>query len=160
MSDVFLALGSNLGNLQENLLNALDEIRLLSAKEVLCSSFYQSEAHRLDDNFHPPYLNAVCNIETTLNPFQLLKRLKGIEKSLGRVETEKWGNRVLDIDILFFDAIVIQTESLTLPHPRIAQRRFVLEPLQEIAPNLVFPALGFDLNKALTQCTDNPILAI
>src|SRR5690606_2525567 len=90
----------------------------------------------------PAFLNAVAEVQTTLDPHALLRNLLDIERSLGRQRREKWGPRTIDLDLLLYGQCILDTPELTLPHPRMHQRRFVLGPLAEIAPNLRHPRLG------------------
>ena len=129
---VFLGLGSNLEDREQNITNAINMLDNHPQVTVYnLSSLYESEPVGLKDQ--PIYLNAVAHILTTLTPFELLKVCLNIEKSLGRVRTTKWGPRIIDIDILLFGNLTISTSELTLPHPYFHKRRFVLIPMDEIA---------------------------
>ena len=135
---VYLGLGSNMGDRQDNLDRALDLLsqRLRMGK---ISSIYDTEA--LGDTDQPRFLNLVCQAHTRLEPAGLLALVKGIEKKLGRVG--KSGTpRPIDIDILLYGEQVTQTPELVIPHPKMAERAFVLVPLAEIAPDLVHPVNG------------------
>lgn len=103
------------------------------------SSLYETEP--VDYKDQPWFLNLVCSVETDLPPQALLKLAKTIEKNLGRKLTRRFGPRLIDIDILFYDDLVLDSPDLIIPHPRLAERAFVLVPLKEIAPNLVHPLL-------------------
>ena len=136
---VYLGLGSNLGDRKANLERALELAgEWLRIEEV--SSLYETVP--LGHTDQPMFLNAVCRVDTDLGPFQLLSLLKGIETAMGRVPSFANGPRCVDLDILFCGDLVIETPELTVPHPRIAERAFVLIPLVEIAPDLVHPASG------------------
>ncbi len=139
MSIVYLGLGSNLGDRKQNLAQAL---QLISQQVVVqkISSIYETEP--VDYREQPLFLNAVCRISTRLNPKELLRLVKGIEVRMGRTPSFANAPRIIDIDILFFDDEVISTQELTIPHPRLAGRAFVLVPLAEIAPDLVHPVIG------------------
>lgn len=139
MVEVFLGLGSNMGSRQAQLEEAL---RRLSEKVSLqkLSSFYETEPVGYIEQAW--FLNAVCQGETTLEPFPLLEFVKGVEKEMGRVPAIINGPRNIDIDILFYGREAISTPLLTIPHPRLTERAFVLVPLVEIAPYLVHPLLG------------------
>ena len=135
----YLSLGSNLGDRLTNLQNAISYLPP-KAKPIIQSSVYETEPWGYSDQ--PAFLNQVIKAETTLEPTKLLKFLKKIEVILGRKETFRFGPRLIDLDILFYDDLVLETPTLTIPHPRIAERAFVLIPLAEIAPELCHPVLG------------------
>jgi len=135
---VYLGLGSNMGERQENLTLALDYIsqRLRIEKK---SSVYDTEP--VGDAKQPRFLNMVCRVTTSLAPATLLTVLKGIESKMGRLPGPPNSPRPIDIDILLYGDQVIETHELKIPHPRLAERAFVLVPLVEIAPDLVHPVL-------------------
>ena len=140
MKTAYLALGSNIGDREANLRTAVnllesDEIRILRR-----SSLYETAPQEMLDQ--PWFLNAAVEIETSLFPLQLLARVRGIERQMGRRRVTPKGPRNIDIDILFYGRTVMATAELEVPHPRIAQRRFVLEPLAEIAPEFRHPVNG------------------
>ena len=139
MITVYLGLGSNLGNRRDNLDRALDFLsqRLRIGK---VSSIYDTEP--VGNINQPRFLNLVCQAYTTLSPIELLALVKGIENKLGRVPSKSNAPRPIDIDILFYGDQVIETPELIVPHPRLAERAFVLIPLAEIAPELVHPVSG------------------
>lgn len=138
LHDVYLGLGANLGDRAATLRAALAQ--LSPAVEVLrCSRLYETPPW--GDLDQPSFLNAVCHGRTALAPEALLAQLKQIERDLGRVATRRWGPRALDLDILFYDQLVLSTASLTIPHALLHQRAFVLVPLREIAPDLQHPLL-------------------
>lgn len=149
---VFLALGSNIGDRENNLRTALGK---LSEKEVffpqVVSSLYETEAQYVTDQ--PDFLNMVLSGSTKLEPMQLLTECKRIEQEMGRNFAEKrYGPRTIDIDILFYDAKMIKDKQLTIPHPGISERRFVLEPLAEIAAEFVHPQLRLKIGDLLIRC--------
>jgi len=125
----FIALGSNLGDREGYLRGALREVGTLVAE----SQVYETEPVGGPDE-QGPYLNMVVEIETTLDPFALLRRCQRIEAEAMRQRVVRWGPRTLDVDLILYDGVTIQSDELTLPHPRFAERRFVLTPLAEIAP--------------------------
>lgn len=135
---VYLSLGSNMGDKRENLLEAIKRVGELENTEVVKSStILETEpfGYIEQDNF----LNACLEVKTLLTPQEFLSSILKIELDMGRVREIKWGPRVIDIDILFYDDEIIQEDNLAVPHPWICEREFVLEPLSEIAPNYVHP---------------------
>jgi 2-amino-4-hydroxy-6-hydroxymethyldihydropteridine diphosphokinase len=138
MHEVFFSIGSNLGCREQNLGQVIDcfntDLKIL-VKGV--SSVYETSPVGKTDQ--PDFLNAVISGLTRLTPPELLDYVKDIEKIMGREETERWGPRIIDIDILLYEGVVMQTEKLTVPHAEMKNRAFVLIPLAEIAPGLVFP---------------------
>ena len=139
MASVYLGLGSNLGEREENLWQALT---LLCAQVSLekVSSVYETEPVGYKEQ--PLFLNLVCRIATDLSPGELLHLAKDIETSMGRVPSFGSSPRIIDIDILFYEDRIMSTQNLTIPHPRLQDRAFVLMPLAEIAPDLIHPELG------------------
>jgi 2-amino-4-hydroxy-6-hydroxymethyldihydropteridine diphosphokinase len=140
-----LAFGSNLGDREATILGALDDLRATDGIEVTAvSRLYETTAVKPDgvDVDAPAYLNAVALIRTSLHPEELLGVVNQIEHEHGRVRTERWGDRTLDVDIVTFASVVRDTKRLTLPHPRAAERDFVLVPWLEIEPNAVLPGRG------------------
>jgi len=133
-----IALGSNLGDRRETLELAISQIRNFPESNFLTvSSFHETVAltERGEDSSKPSYLNAVCLIETTLSAQELLELCSEVEANLGRVRAERWQDRTIDLDIVAFGDQVIETENLSVPHPRAHERLFVLLPWQEIDPD-------------------------
>lgn len=131
MAQVFLGLGSNLGNKKNNIANAIKEIALLTNTTVIQKSkLYNTKPEGHLDQ--PDFINAAIEIETKLSPQKLLAELQQIEIKLGREKTFKGGPRIIDIDILTYDNLEISTPELTIPHPEMNKRNFVLKPLSEI----------------------------
>ncbi|RZF61307.1 2-amino-4-hydroxy-6-hydroxymethyldihydropteridine diphosphokinase [Sphingobacterium corticibacterium] len=153
MNKVFLLLGANLGNPATQLAKALEKIESQVGKIEVCSSLYESEAWGVTDQ--PTFLNQVALVSTSLPPLDILDTIQTIENNLGRVRLSKWGARVIDIDILYFNHDCIQHERLVVPHPYLPDRRFVLVPLSEIAPSFTHPKLGLTTIDLLTQCEDS-----
>ena len=132
---VFLGLGSNEGDVQANLLHAIEELKKLHGTTLEASStFVETEPWGVTDQ--PCFLNAVIEIRTPLEPSELLSAIERIECALGRKPTYRWGPRVIDIDILVYGHRTVVTPKLVIPHPYITQRDFVIRPLREIAPEV------------------------
>jgi 2-amino-4-hydroxy-6-hydroxymethyldihydropteridine diphosphokinase len=140
MAVVYVAIGSNLGKRIATLELALGRM-VVGGKIVLVdkSPYYETAPEGLKDQ--PPFVNAVLRLQTDLTPRELLHRLQGIEESLGRRRGIRWGPRTIDLDLLLYDDIILKEESLEIPHPRMHERRFVLEPLCDIAPEVMHPLL-------------------
>ena len=135
MSRVYLSLGSNLGDRAAYLRRAVEMLaRLPETRVTACSTPIETPPWGNTDQ--PAFLNMAVALETALTPEELLARVQGIETALGRQRTEHWGPRTLDIDLLVFEGETRDTPTLRLPHPHLTERRFVLEPLAEIAPEL------------------------
>jgi len=147
---IFLLLGSNLGDRQENIAEAQRRIGLLG--RLRTSPSYMTGAW--GNKLQPDFINKVIEIETKLPPEELLKNILAIETAMGRVRTEKWGPRVIDIDILFYDSQIVNTPDLTIPHPQIQFRKFALEPLNDIAGTFIHPVLKKTIEELLRECTD------
>ncbi|PRY67432.1 2-amino-4-hydroxy-6-hydroxymethyldihydropteridine diphosphokinase [Glaciihabitans tibetensis] len=153
-----LSLGSNLGDRERTIRDAtarvagIDRVTLTGA-----SALVETPALKLDgiDHAAPAYLNAILRVSTTLAPEQLLEAVNAIENALGRVRVERWGDRTLDIDIVTFGDVVSDDATLTLPHPRAAERGFVLVPWLELDPHAVLPGRG--AVSALPAATSNDV---
>ncbi len=140
MAEAYIAMGSNLGKR----VAALELARKHMSKEgdlalIDSSPYYETEPQGLPDQ--PRFVNAVVHLKTDLTPRELLQRLEGIELALGRQRGIKWGPRIIDLDILLYDDIIVKEDTLEIPHPRMHERRFVLEPLCDIAPEVNHPLL-------------------
>ncbi|MBD0402113.1 2-amino-4-hydroxy-6-hydroxymethyldihydropteridine diphosphokinase [Flammeovirga sp. EKP202] len=150
--NIVLLLGANLGNKEETLRQAVMEINNDIGEVLSLSHFYETAAWGKEDQ--PSYYNQVLVCKTTMSPQDLLNTTQNIEHKLGRVRKEKWGARIIDVDILFIESEVVSDENLKVPHPFIQERRFTLEPLTEILPNFVHPVLNQSLSDILLRCKD------
>jgi len=153
ITQLFLSLGGNLGNTREIFEGAYPLIEKNIGKISVYSSIYQTQAWGpipQDD-----FLNQVLLVSTTLNPQACLTEMLAIEKEFGRERKERWGPRSIDLDLLYYGDLIIAEADLTIPHPRIAERKFILTPLAEIAPLYVDPVSGLTANAMLLACEDN-----
>ena len=153
MSKAYLMIGGNLGDRKENLQQAIILIRKSCGPLIKISSLYETAAWGLVDQ--PSFLNQALEISTSLSAIELLSSILSIEKDMGRTRTEKLGPRLIDIDILFFNDEVHDLPHLKIPHPELQNRRFVLTPLAEIAPQLQHPVLKKNIAQLLEECPDN-----
>ena len=151
MVQVYLGLGSNLGDREQNLARATD-LLAQRVKIEKTSSLYVTEP--VDYRDQPLFLNAVCRIQTSLAPDELLGLAQRIEAALGRKPSFRNGPRPIDIDILFYGNMVVNIPHLVIPHPRVQERAFVLVPLEEIAPRLVHPVSGRTVREMVGQLRD------
>jgi dihydropteroate synthase/2-amino-4-hydroxy-6-hydroxymethyldihydropteridine diphosphokinase len=135
----YLALGTNLGDRAANIHTALDALSAFAIVEETAFLYETPPAYVTDQ---PAFLNTACRIRTALGPLDLLRALKTIERELGRQESIRYGPRLIDVDILFYGDLVLESEEATIPHPRLAERDFVLEPLGDLAPDLRHPQMG------------------
>lgn len=150
----FIGVGSNLGDRRANCREARTRIaELPDTRVVKESSLYESEPH---GNAKTWFGNSVLEIETEFAPNELLKHLKAIEATMGRkrVKGKRWGSRVIDLDILLYDNEIVEKRNLKVPHPRLPERRFVLVPLSELAPQLVHPNLNVSISELLSATKD------
>jgi 2-amino-4-hydroxy-6-hydroxymethyldihydropteridine diphosphokinase len=148
----FLSLGSNLGSRAKNLAAAVRFIREHGVEVLRASSAYETEP--VDHLDQPWFLNQVLQVRSSLSPFALLKLAKSIEARMKRVPTVAKGPRTIDIDILFADDLIVDLPDLAIPHPRLAQRNFVLVPLCEIAPEFRHPVLGKTIRELALSSSD------
>lgn len=149
MSVAYIGIGSNIGNRQENCLHAIELLQKSGIIVTKRSSIYETEPWGVKEQ--PSFINMVIEVETERGPEELLNILKDIEKQMGRTETVKWGSRVIDLDILLFDNIILNTEDLKIPHPFMHERDFVLRPLFEISPDVTHPLLKMSVSALIQQ---------
>lgn len=142
MATAFIALGSNLGDRRDYLDRALERLRQVAGITVDAVSAYHETAPVGGPPGQGNFLNAAAALQTTLAPQELLQTLQAIENGLGRTRSERWGPRTIDLDLLLYDDVILDEPTLTIPHPRLHERSFVLEPLVEIAPQARHPLLG------------------
>lgn len=145
MSIAYIALGTNLGDKEKNLKQALLFLMQQGVEVIKVSSFMLTEPYGVLDQ--PKFLNAVCEVNTYLEPFALLRTLLAVERAMGRVRLRRWGERNIDLDLLLYENVIMNKPLLTLPHPDMQNRDFVLLPLAEISPELMHPVL----NKSMEQ---------
>jgi 2-amino-4-hydroxy-6-hydroxymethyldihydropteridine diphosphokinase len=157
MNDVYLLIGGNIGDRMYFLNESMKKIGHLCGEIIQKTSVYETEAWGKTNQ--SSFLNQILRIDTALTPHELLKKLLEIEQSFGRVRTEKNGARTIDIDILYYNDAIISDPTLIIPHPRIADRKFVLIPMAEIAIDHVDPVHKISIKELLTNCQDN-LLAI
>ncbi|MFC1855873.1 2-amino-4-hydroxy-6-hydroxymethyldihydropteridine diphosphokinase [Thermodesulfobacteriota bacterium] len=145
-----MALGSNLGDKEENINKAIEHIRDLSSTTLIKTSplYKTSPVGNVDQDW---FINAVIKVRTQLSPISLLETLLTIENKLGRKREEKWGPRSIDLDILFYDDLIINEKDLLIPHEYLHERRFVLAPLSDIEPELLHPVLKMRISKLLDK---------
>lgn len=158
MANVYLILGSNEGHR----IGLLEKAKYLITEKVgkieQRSKIYVTEPWGVDDQ--PSYYNQVLQINTSLEPQALMVQLLKIEEKLGRLRSEKYAIRTMDIDILFYDHDIINTDRVTIPHPRLHERRFVLEPLNELASELIHPIMELSIRQLLINCIDQKEVTI
>jgi 2-amino-4-hydroxy-6-hydroxymethyldihydropteridine diphosphokinase len=154
---VLLSLGANLGNREDNITSAFDFLResgILTDAHI--SSMYETEPVGYTDQ--PWFVNAVVSGNTTLSAEQLLIVCKSLEYLMGRRHRQRWHEREMDIDILIYGSRIFSSRPLTVPHPRMHERRFVMEPAAEVAPAAIHPRLHRTMHELLDSCTDNSVV--
>jgi len=151
MNRVFLALGSNLGNKPINLLRAIGHISEKIGMFSAVSSVYETQPQGFESE--NDFLNMVVCVETSLSPLEVLNNTQSIEKTMGRTQKSNpfYHDRIIDIDVIAYDDLIFRSENLQLPHPLFHQRRFVLEPFNEIAPDFVHPVLHKKVKELLEE---------
>lgn len=152
----FLGLGSNLGHRRENLRLACQLLEAAGVKILKTSSLYKTQP--VGRKNQPWFYNQVIQVATSLDPWSLLSLVKEIESKLKRKKTIRFGPRTIDIDLLLAGKMVIRSKKLTIPHPRLHQRRFVLEPLNEIAPYTLHPVMKKRIKTLLKETKDDSIV--
>lgn len=152
MTTIYLLLGSNLGDRLALMQSGIGLIQKQVGELMQVSSLYETAPWGGIEQ--SAYLNQVIEVNTLLAPEEVLRVILDIEHELGRVRYERWGARHLDVDLLYYGALQMDTARLTVPHPRLHERRFTLIPLVEIAPEFVHPVLGLTSTSLLAQCTD------
>ena len=152
MNSVYLLTGGNVGNRQQYLQESARLIETLCGKIIRQSAVYETAAWGKTDQ--PAFLNQVLELSTILEPERLMQQLLAIEMVIGRIRAEKYGPRIIDIDILLFNNEVINTALVTIPHPQLANRQFVLTPLNELAAGYVHPVLKKTITELLAVCPD------
>ncbi len=147
MAEVYIGIGSNLGDREDYIRKSIGLMNDFGIAVIRLSSIIETEPYGYTDQ--PPFLNCVAHVETFYSPLHLLNALQLIEKTLGRKRSIRWGPRTIDLDILLYNSVVIDTPRLKIPHPDMVNRYFVLKPLSEIAPDLVNPVLGKTMTELL-----------
>ncbi|MGE6219601.1 2-amino-4-hydroxy-6-hydroxymethyldihydropteridine diphosphokinase [Nubsella zeaxanthinifaciens] len=151
--EAYLLLGTNMGDRNSNLQQAIALIESEIGNVIAASSVYETAPWGKTDQ--PGFLNQAVGVQTALQPLELLQVMLDIEKKMGRVRLEKWGERLIDIDLIFYgEDTILNNEELSLPHPEMHKRRFVLEPLNEIAADYIHPVFKEKVSSILTNLSD------
>ena len=152
MSKVYFSIGSNKGNRSKLINEAIDKIDIIIGKVVLKSSIYETKSWGFNSN---NFYNICILVESELTPDLILNKILTIEKDMGRLKTtDQYSDRCIDIDILFFDNMIVNSKSLEIPHPRIQLRKFVLTPMLELTPDLIHPILKKSIRQLEIECVD------
>ncbi len=151
LNQIYLSLGSNVGNRSEQLNKAIELLNESGGVKKI-SAVYETAAW--GNTNQPPFLNLVLMMMTNDDSVNFMKKLLLIEEKMGRVRNQKWEARIIDIDILYFNSEIINDQELIVPHPHLQERKFVLEPLVEIAPDFIHPVLKLNSLELLNNCTD------
>lgn len=150
--EIYLLIGTNLGQRERNIKNAEDLLEEKAGRILEKSLIYETQAWGIEDQ--PSFLNRVIKFHTYGGPWEILNTIEKIEAEMGRERKEKWGERLIDIDILYFEEVVMNAFDLIIPHPEIQNRRFTLVPLVELAPELLHPQLNMNQSELLEKCPD------
>ena len=153
MNEVYLQLGSNIGDRLDNFDQSIKIITERIGNVLEKSSVYESTPWGVENQRN--FLNQVIFVKSNFDPYTILDLVLQIEKDMGRIRIEKWGERIIDIDILFIDDLIIESENLCIPHEFIAKRKFVLQPMCEIAPAFIHPKLNKTISQLLEECIDD-----
>tara|TARA_B110000914_G_C15490836_1_gene460521 strand:+ start:1299 stop:1781 length:483 start_codon:yes stop_codon:yes gene_type:complete len=152
MSKVYFSIGSNKGNRSGLINEAIDKIDIIIGKVLQKSSIYETKSWGFNSN---NFYNICILLESTLTPELILNKILTIEKDMGRLKTtDQYSDRCIDIDILFFDNMIVNSKSLEIPHPRIQLRKFVLTPMLELTPDLIHPILNKSIRQLELECVD------
>ena len=152
MFKVYLLIGGNLGNREENLKTAVNLLQVDGGKVTGSSAIFETAAWGITNQ--APFLNQALLLETVHQPARLLEIILEVELEMGRIRGEKNGPRIIDIDILFFDDLIISEPHLTIPHPLIQNRRFALAPMRDLEPHLQHPVLKKTISELFDECPD------
>jgi 2-amino-4-hydroxy-6-hydroxymethyldihydropteridine diphosphokinase len=152
MNKIFLITGGNIGDRKKNLKAALGLIQSKIGKIIKSSKIYETDAWGITDQ--KSFYNQVHVVESDFSAQEVMKKILKIEEEMGRVRTIKNAARIIDIDILFFNEDIVNQQNLTIPHPQIINRRFVLSPLNEIASNMIHPVYKKNIHELLAMCKD------
>jgi 2-amino-4-hydroxy-6-hydroxymethyldihydropteridine diphosphokinase len=149
---VWIGLGGNVGDVAATLAAARAALAVLSTAPIVASPLYESAPWGVAGQAN--FFNQVAGLRPALGPRETLRALQAVEAALGRVRRERWGPRTIDLDLLCWPGLTLDAPDLTLPHPRLAERRFVLAPWADVAPDLVVPGLGRTVAALLADCSD------
>ena len=151
----WIGLGTNLGDRVAQLQQARQFLENQLDRPLRLSPVYETAAWGITDQ--PAFLNQVVEVQTTLGPFALLDLILDIEQRMGRIRRKKWGERIIDLDILLYDSLLLRSDRLAIPHPYLTERLFVLAPLADIIPDRIVPGYRRTVSQLLAQCKDQSI---
>lgn len=152
MEEIYLGLGSNIGDRKKHIVQTINKIETQIGPCIRQSGLYKTAAWGKTNQSY--FINQVIQISTSKAPIEILDGILDIEMQLGRVRKEKWGERTIDIDLLFYGSEIVELARLLVPHPFIAERRFVLVPMHEIAPDFIHPIFERSIGDLLEDCPD------